>query len=80
MKRETQKQETYKKLYNAYLDLIFEKVDKKPSLQNAGVKAGISRQRVGQVLDNMAKEGYLMKLGKGQKVYYRPKWIERHAK
>ncbi len=80
MNRETQKEETYKKIYTSYLDLVFQSIDKKPSLRDTAIKAGISRQRVGQILEKMTEEGYLMKLGKGQKVYYKPNWIERHTK
>ncbi len=82
MNRQTQKENTHKKVYQAYMDLLFvkRKNEEGPSLAEVSEKTGISRQRIEQIMKRMVEEGYLIKLKEDQRVLYRPVWIERHTK
>ncbi|MBT9170807.1 MAG: hypothetical protein DDT18_01158 [Actinobacteria bacterium] len=62
-----------KKIYRFYVDFLF-KTGKPPTEEEIGLKFKVSRQRVSQWLEKMAKQGYLVKLKKYHLPYY-PNWL-----
>jgi len=71
------KQETNKKVYLFYTDFLLKK-GRPPSLQDISDNFGFTRERSRQILERMSEEGYLLKEGKGNKVKYKPDWINKN--
>jgi hypothetical protein len=58
-----------RKYYRFYIDFLFKK-GRVPTLEEFGKEFGFSRQRAGQILERLNKEGYLLKLRKYHSPYY----------
>jgi len=58
-----------KKYYRFYVDFLFNK-GRVPTLEEFGKEFGFTRQRAGQILERLHKEGYLVKLRRYHKPYY----------
>jgi len=57
-----------KKIYQFYLNFLAEN-GKLPTLEEVGKKFSISRSRAGQLLKRLEKDGYVLKLARGKRVY-----------
>jgi len=57
------------KIYRFYIDFLFRK-GRVPTLEEVGEEFGFTRQRAGQILERLNREGYLLKLKKYHSPYY----------
>jgi len=59
----------YYKYYKYYLDFVMNN-GKSPTTTEFSNNFGFTRERGRQILNNMVKEGYMLKLDKGSAKYY----------
>jgi len=57
-----------KRIYGFYLNFLFNQ-GRSPTLKEIGKEFGFTKSRAGQILEKMAKEGYLLKLKRCHRAY-----------